>query len=182
MGRAHARPLAEKSREVSVEEHQAEGTGQVRFAVLTVSDTRTTETDESGQLIIELVQSDFHVAAKRALCKDDASAVADLVHSVCGEPDVDVLVITGGTGLTNRDTTYEAVKGLYDIEIPGFGELFRALSFEEVGAAAMLSRASAGVVRGRPVFSLPGSTKAVRLAMERLILPEIGHVLQQLRK
>ena len=167
---------------MSVDEHRAEAPGQVRFAVLTVSDTRTKDTDESGQLIIELVQASFHVAAVRALCKDEPEKVQKLVKKACSEEGVDCLVITGGTGIAKRDSTYEAVRELYDLEIPGFGELFRYLSYEDIGAAAMLSRASAGLVDGRPVFSLPGSAAAVRLAMEKLILPEIGHVLAQAGK
>ena len=147
-----------------------------------VSDTRSRETDESGALIIELVQSAFHVAALRALCKDEPEEVKKLVTHACSTADVDVLIVTGGTGISKRDSTYEAIRGLYDVEIPGFGELFRSLSYEEIGAAAMLSRASSGVVKGCPVFSLPGSSAAVKLAMEKLILPEIGHVLAQLGK
>jgi molybdenum cofactor biosynthesis protein B len=167
---------------MSADSHRADAPSQVRFAVLTVSDTRTKETDESGQLVIELVQSAFHVAAARALCKDEPEAVTALVRDACGREGVDTLVITGGTGLGRRDTTHRAVRELYEREIPGFGELFRVLSYEEVGAAAMLSLASAGLVNGRPVFSLPGSPKAVRLAMTRLILPEIGHLLGVLAK
>jgi molybdenum cofactor biosynthesis protein B len=167
---------------MSVDEHRAEAPEQVRFAVLTVSDTRTKENDESGQLIIELVQAAFHVAAVRALCKDDPAKVQELVKKATTQEGVDCLVITGGTGIARRDSTYEAVRELYDLEIPGFGELFRALSYEDIGPAAMLSRASAGLVNGRPVFSLPGSAAAVGLAMNKLILPEIGHVLAQARK
>ena len=167
---------------MSVEEHKAEAPEQVRFAVLTVSDTRTKETDESGSLIIEMVGGAFHVAAVRALCKDDPPAVQKLVQQATTQDGVDTLVITGGTGISKRDSTYEAVRELYELEMTGFGELFRSLSYEDIGPAAMLSRASAGVVNGRPVWSLPGSAAAVSLAMEKLILPEIGHVLAQLRK
>ena len=159
--------------------HRAEEPSRVRFAVLTVSDTRTKETDESGQLIIELVQSGFHVAALRAICKDDPAEVTKLVKKACSEEGVDCLVITGGTGIAKRDSTPSVVRNLYDVELPGFGELFRSLSFEEIGPAAMLSRASAGVSSGRPVFSLPGAASAVKLAMDRLILPDIGHVVAQ---
>jgi molybdenum cofactor biosynthesis protein B len=165
---------------VSAEEHRSQGPEQVRFAVLTVSDTRTKETDESGQLIIEMIQSAFHVAAVRALCKDEPEEVKRLVAQACGTEGVHALIVTGGTGIAQRDTTYDAVRALYEVEIPGFGELFRMLSYEDIGAAAMLSRASAGVVAGRPVFSLPGSAAAVRLAVDKLILPEIGHVIAQL--
>lgn len=166
---------------MSAEEHRADAPGVLRFAVLTVSDTRTKDDDESGQLIIELVQAAFHEVTGRALCKDDPEAIRDLVRKACAREDVEVLVVTGGTGFSRRDATPKVMEELYDQVIPGFGELFRMLSFQEVGAAAMLSRASAGVVAGRPVFSLPGSASAVRLAMEKLVLPEIPHLLQQLR-
>lgn len=167
---------------MSADEHRSEAPAHVRFAVLTVSDTRTKETDESGQLIIELVHAAFHAAVARALCKDEPAQVAALVRDATAQQGVDVLVVTGGTGLSRRDSTYDAIRGLYETEIPGFGELFRMLSHQEIGAAAMLSRASAGIVNGKPVFSVPGSASAVRLAMTRLILPEVGHLLAQVRK
>jgi molybdenum cofactor biosynthesis protein B len=165
---------------MSVHEHRREAPSQVRFAVLTVSDTRTLETDESGLLVIELVQAAFHVAAARAICKDEPDAVVALVREACGREGVDCLVITGGTGFSRRDVTVDALRALFEPEIPGFGELFRMLSFQEIGPAAMLSRAAAGVVNGRPVFALPGSSAAVRLALTRLILPEVGHLIAQL--
>ena len=149
---------------MSAEEHRRQAPEQVRFALLTVSDTRTLETDESGQLIIELITAAFHVAAFRAICKDEPEEVRALVQQACSADGVDALVVTGGTGISKRDATYEAIRDLHDVEIPGFGELFRYLSYKEIGAASMLSRASAGVVAGRPVFSLPGSAAAVRLA------------------
>ena len=164
------------------EEHRAEGPERIRFAVLTVSDTRTKETDEGGQLVIELIQAAFHAATARALCKDDTAAITALVNDACSREDVDVLVVTGGTGLSKRDTTHDALARAYEVAIPGFGELFRALSFDEIGAAAMLSRASAGIVKGKPVFSLPGSPGAIRLGMTRLVLPEAGHLLAQLAR
>lgn len=166
---------------MAADEHRRDAPSQVRFAVLTVSDTRTKETDESGQLIIELVHAAFHAAVARALCPDDPQKVQALVKDATSKEGVDALVVTGGTGFSRRDSTHDAIDALYDARLPGFGELFRMLSFEEIGAAAMLSRASAGIVNGRPVFSLPGSSGAVRLAMTRLILPEIGHLLAQLR-
>ena len=161
---------------MSVDEHRAEAPEQVRFAVLTVSDTRTKETDESGSLIIEMVTGAFHVAAVRALCKDDPPAVQALVKQATTQEGVDCLVITGGTGIARRDSTYEAVRELYELEIPGFGELFRSLSYEDIGSAAILSRAVAGLKQGKVVFVIPGSRGAVRLAMEKLIIPELGHL------
>ena len=167
---------------MSVHEHRSEAPKQIRFGVLTISDTRSLETDESGSLILELIGAAGHATTARALCKDDPGQVIRLVSEACGRPDVDVVVLTGGTGLSTRDATFEAMSELYRPSVPGFGELFRMLSFEEIGAASMLSRASAGIVDGKPVFSLPGSKAAVRLAMERLILPEAGHLLAQLAR
>jgi len=166
---------------VSVSEHRAAGASPARVAVLTVSDTRTLDTDESGRLAEELCRAAGHDVVARLLCRDEPERVRALVAEACERADVDAVVVTGGTGLAARDATFEALASLYEVVIPGFGELFRMLSWEEIGAAAMLSRASAGVVRGRPVFSLPGSRAAVRLALEKLVLPELGHALAQLR-
>ena len=167
---------------MSVKEHRQAAPRRVRFAVLTVSDTRTLDDDESGRLIVELVAAASHVATARTICKDEPADVARLVHEACARDDVDAVVLTGGTGFARRDSTHATLRELYQPEIPGFGELFRMLSFEEIGAAAMMSRASAGVVDGKPVFSLPGSKAAVRLGMSRLVLPETGHVLEQLAR
>lgn len=167
---------------MSHQQHRNEAPILVRFAVLTVSDTRTLETDESGMAILDLVGAASHVASVRAVCKDEPADVARLVREACSREDVDLVVLSGGTGLSSRDSTFEAISELYQKPLPGFGELFRMLSFGEIGAAAMLSRASAGIVDGKPVFSLPGSTPAVRLAMTRLILPEAGHLLAQLAR
>ena len=167
---------------MSVHEHREETPRPIRFGILTISDTRTLETDESGRLMMELIEAAGHRTAARALCKDDPGQVVDLVRDACANPEVEIVVLTGGTGLSRRDSTFEAVSELYQPLVPGFGELFRMLSFEEIGAASMLSRASAGIVDGKPVFSLPGSRAAVRLGMERLILPEAGHLLAQLAR
>lgn len=167
---------------MSVHAHREEAPRRIRFAALTISDTRTLETDESGKLLVELVEFAGHAATARALCRDEPGQVIELVRDACARPDVDAVVLTGGTGLTRRDTTFEALSEIYRPALPGFGELFRMLSFEEIGAASMLSRASAGIVDGKPVFSLPGSRAAVRLGMERLILPEAGHLLAQLAR
>lgn len=167
---------------MSVHEHRKEAPRRIHFGVLTISDTRTLETDESGRLILELIDGAGHATTARAICKDEPGEVVGLVSEACGRADVDVVVLTGGTGLSRRDATFEAMCELYNPSVPGFGELFRMLSFEEIGAASMLSRASAGIVDGKPVFSLPGSRAAVRLGMERLILPEAGHFLAQLAR
>ena len=149
--------------------------------VLTVSDTRTLDTDTSGARICELLAADGHTVAARAILPDDPEPVRAHVRRLVVEG-VEAVIITGGTGLAPRDNTYEVVDGLLDKRIDGFGELFRALSFAEIGTAAMLSRATAGIVGRTVVFALPGSPAACRLALSRLILPELPHLVAQLKK
>ena len=165
---------------MGVEEHRKTAVTGVRCAVLTVSDTRAMETDVSGRTIVELLESAGHVVAKRQILRDDPKDVHEAVLGQIGG--VDAVISTGGTGITSRDSTYEAIAGLFEKRIDGFGELFRMLSYAEIGSAAMLTRACAGVARGTAVFILPGSENAVRLAMTRLILPELGHVVRELRR
>ncbi len=154
--------------------HQQHHGRRVRCAVITVSDTRTAENDSSGRRIQELLGTHGHSVEHYQLLKDDPGLIAAALRSV---PEAaEVIIINGGTGLAHRDTTFEAVSRLLDKEMTGFGELFRMLSYQQIGSAAMLSRATAGVVRNHVVFSLPGSTAAVELAMTKLILPELGHV------
>ena len=161
-------------------EHRKEAVTGVRCAVITISDTRKPETDVSGRTIVELLEAEGHVVAKRQILRDEPKDVHDAVIAQLGG--VDVIITTGGTGITSRDSTYEAVVGLFDKRLDGFGEIFRMLSYGEIGSAAMLSRACAGVARGTAIFILPGSENAVRLAMTKLILPEIGHVVRELRR
>lgn len=142
--------------------------------MITVSDTRTEQNDTSGERIRQLLGEHGHKASWYRIVKDEPALIAELVNSAPAT--VAVLICNGGTGIARRDTTYEAIQGLLDKEIPGFGELFRMLSFAEIGAAAMLSRATAGVAGERVVFSLPGSTAAVELAMTKLILPQLAHI------
>jgi molybdenum cofactor biosynthesis protein B len=165
---------------MGVSEHRKEAVKGVRCAVLTISDTRKPETDVSGRTIVELLEADGHVVAKRQILRDEPKDVHDAVIAQLGG--VDVIITTGGTGITSRDSTYEAVVGLFEKRLDGFGEIFRMLSYGEIGSAAMLSRACAGVARGTAVFILPGSEHAVRLALTKLILPEIGHVVRELRR
>jgi molybdenum cofactor biosynthesis protein B len=165
---------------VSVSEHRKTAVTAVRCAVLTISDTRALETDVSGRLVVELLEGAGHVVAKRQILRDEPMDVHETVVAHLGA--VDALITTGGTGITSRDSTYEAIAGLLEKRLDGFGELFRALSYEEIGSAAMLSRAVAGVARGTAVFILPGSEHAVRLGMTKLILPELGHVVRELRR
>jgi len=168
------------NRHVSVERHRKDAPASVRCAVLTISDTRTERTDASGDAIAEALTHAGHAVTKRAIVRDDPDAVRDWVRAAAG--DVAVIVTTGGTGITSRDSTYEALVGLLDKRLDGFGELFRMLSYEQIGSAAMLSRACAGTIGSTAVFALPGAKRAVELAMEKLILPEIGHVVGELRR
>ncbi|GGO02047.1 MogA/MoaB family molybdenum cofactor biosynthesis protein [Saccharibacillus kuerlensis] len=161
---------------------ETEGLG-IRLAVLTVSDTRTKETDKSGQRIIQLAEEFGMEIAKYILCTDDAEAIHSIVAGWLLDPEIDAVITTGGTGISLRDVTLEAVRPLFHKELDGFGELFRYLSFaEDIGTKAVLSRATAGTAGEKAVFVLPGSTGAVTLAMRRIILPEIAHILHELTK
>jgi molybdenum cofactor biosynthesis protein B len=160
-------------------EHKAAAPAVVRCYVLTVSDTRTGETDTSGRAIVELLGAAGHQVAGRSIVKDDAELDRNVVERQLANPDVQVIITTGGTGITSRDSTFEVVTGMLHKTLDGFGELFRMLSYEQIGSAAMMSRACAGLAAGHIVVSLPGSEAAVRLAMERLLIPELGHLVQQ---
>jgi molybdenum cofactor biosynthesis protein B len=160
--------------------HRDRDASGVACAVVTVSDTRTVENDGSGRRIQELLHKHGHAVVDYRIIKDEPELIAAGLRSIPAE--AAVVLINGGTGLARRDTTYEAIRRMLDKEISGFGELFRILSYEQIGAAAMLSRATAGVIGTRVVFSLPGSTAAVELAMTKLILPELGHVVGLVRE
>ncbi len=157
-------------------EHRAKGRTSVGCAVLTVSDTRTPETDTSGARARALLEGAGHTVAAYAILPDEPAQIRAWIEARLAEPAVQAVIVNGGTGLAPRDTTYEAVTGLLEKQLDGFGELFRMLSFQEIGAAAMLSRAVAGVVRGRVLVSVPGSTAAVDLALSKLVVPELGHM------
>ena len=148
----------------------------VACAVVTVSDTRTPETDESGARIRTALEDAGHRVVSYAILPDDPSRIRAHVQVVLGDPTVQAVIVNGGTGIAPRDTTYEALSALLDKRLDGFGELFRMLSWEQVGSAAMLSRAAAGIARGKILASLPGSPDAVGLAMDRLLVPELGHM------
>lgn len=147
---------------------------------MTISDTRTPATDSSGDAIAGLLAANGHEIRLRTLVKDEPAAVQHAIRSNLAS--AQVVITTGGTGITSRDSTHEAISQLLEKRIEGFGELFRMLSFQEIGAAAMLSRACAGTIGKTAVFALPGSESAVRLGMTRLILPEIGHVVRELSR
>ena len=164
------------------QEHRAYGPDRLGFAALTVSDSRTAEDDGSGDAIERLARAAGHDLVERRIVPDEIVEIRAAAGELLRRDDVDVLVLSGGTGFSPRDLTLEAAAPLLERRVDGFGELFRLLSYQEIGAAAMLSRAAAGVIGGRAVFVLPGSPKAVTLAMERLILPEAGHLLGQARR
>ncbi|MEE2665489.1 MAG: molybdenum cofactor biosynthesis protein B [Myxococcota bacterium] len=156
--------------------HRRDALLSVPTAVVTVSDTRTLETDKGGALVAELLEGGGHAVASREIVKDDPAAIRTALAAALAADGVRAVILTGGTGVAPRDVTPESVQPLLEREVPGFGELFRTLSYEDIGSAALLSRALAGLARGRVIFVLPGSSGAVRLAMERLILPELGHL------
>ncbi|MGJ9384866.1 MogA/MoaB family molybdenum cofactor biosynthesis protein [Salipaludibacillus sp. CF4.18] len=168
---------------MSVEEHKKEAPKSVSCMILTVSDTRTRVTDKSGTIMKEmLVEAGFKVAAHR-IVKDDYTSIQEQIRYADLDKNIEALLINGGTGITFRDTTYEAVSSMLDKDLPGFGEIFRYLSFEkDIGSAAMLSRAIAGVRGETAVFSTPGSSGAVKLAMKELIIPELAHVIREINK
>ncbi|HEX4961124.1 MAG TPA: molybdenum cofactor synthesis domain-containing protein [Thermoanaerobaculia bacterium] len=167
---------------MSAEQHRRLAPAVLGFAVLTVSDSRGPEDDVGGRTIREMAEAYGHRIEDSTLVRDEVSAIRAAVRAMLARPGVDVVVATGGTGFSPRDLTLEAVAPLFDRPVEGFGELFRMLSYEQVGAAAMLSRAAAGLIGDRAVFLLPGSPKAVKLAMEKLILPEAAHLISQARR
>ena len=163
-------------------EHKARAPRSITCYVLTVSDTRTPATDTSGQAIRDLLEADGHVIMGSAIVRDEPDDVAARVTAALDDARVQAIITTGGTGVTSRDGTYEAVNRLLEKRLDGFGELFRMLSYQQIGPAAMLSRATAGTARRKAIFVLPGSEDAVTLAMTRLILPELTHVVQQVSR
>lgn len=168
----------------STQQHRAEGSrrGPVACAILTVSDTRTPETDTSGQAMRERLEAAGHSVVFYRIVKDEPDQIDALLDEIVDATAAQVILLNGGTGISHRDTTYDALARKLEKTLPGFGELFRMLSYAEIGAAAMLSRATAGVYRSRLIFSTPGSSNAVKLAMDRLIVPELEHLAWELVK
>jgi len=166
----------------SVAKHRESAPEKVRVAVLTVSDTRTPETDTGGDAVQGALEGAGHAVVDRTIVRDDAARIRTALVNALARADVDAVVTSGGTGISTRDTTYEVVDRMIEKRLDGFGEIFRMLSYEEIGAAAIMSRAVAGAVGTKLVASLPGSRNAVRLAMEKLLVPEIAHVVFELRK
>jgi molybdenum cofactor biosynthesis protein B len=162
--------------------HRAYAPEKLRCAILTVSDSRDAKSDGSGAVIEAALGAAGHTIALREILRDDRAAIHEWVLRCVARSDIDAVLVTGGTGVSPRDQTIEAVEPLLQRQLPGFGEIFRALSFEEIGPAAMLSRALAGTVERTAVFVMPGSRGAVKLALERLIVPELPHLIGQLRR
>ena len=154
----------------------------INIALLTISDSRTIENDKSGNLLQERIISIGHNLKERNIIKDDFKLIKQTFINLSNDPLIDAIISTGGTGLTGRDSTPEAVIELSEKMIDGFGELFRALSYQEIGSSAMLTRACAGTALGKILISIPGSENAVRLAMEKLILPELGHLVREVSR
>lgn len=165
----------------STQQHREAAPEVLRIAILTVSDSRTLETDKSGHYLEQSMQGAGHQIASRAIVKDEVDQIRNTVLQLSNDERLDAVLLTGGTGLSPRDVTPDAVTPLLDAEIPGFGELFRMLSYQEIGAASMLSRAMAGRRGKLLIFCLPGSTNAVRLAAEKLLVPELPHLVHHSR-
>ena len=166
---------------MAVHEHKNKAHRTVRCAIITLSDTRDETTDKSGKRIKDLLAEQNQPVTSYQILKDEPDQITAAVRDLLAQPDVDVIITNGGTGIAPRDTTFEAIQGLLEKEIPGFGEMFRMLSYKDIGPAAMLTRATAGVAQGKVIISLPGSTGAVELGMTKLVLPELGHMLFLLR-
>jgi molybdopterin adenylyltransferase len=158
------------------ETHRATAPQSVACAVITVSDTRTAENDTGGGAVISLLETAGHRLVAREIVRDEPDVIRNVIERYSGRTDVDAILLTGGTGLSSRDQTYETVTAMFTKRIDGYGELFRMLSYQEIGAAAMLSRAVGGLIGSKIVLTMPGSPAAVSLAMEKLILPELAHL------
>jgi molybdenum cofactor biosynthesis protein B len=166
----------------TTDQHRQAAPQAVRCAVVTVSDTRTLATDRGGELIVTFLESAGHESVRREIVPDEPQRIRSLIGELTAAADVDAVLVTGGTGIAGRDQTFETISQMLTKPMPGYGELFRMLSFDEIGPAAMLSRAIGGVVGHAVVLTMPGSPAAVRLAMEKLILPELGHLVYEARK
>jgi molybdopterin adenylyltransferase len=166
----------------STTQHRCESPKSVRCSVVTISDTRTLETDRGGALIVEMLSAAGHQVGERHIVPDDPAKIDPLVRKLADPDATDAILMTGGTGIAARDRTFETVSALLTKAMPGYGELFRMLSYDDIGPAAMLSRAIGGVRNNVVVLTMPGSVAAVRLAMEKLIVPEIGHLVYEARK
>ncbi len=164
------------------EEHKSQGPPSVRCAVITVSDTRTLETDTGGQAVVTRLTAAGHAVVQRDILPDEPDRMRPLLADLSQRGDIDAILLTGGTGITSRDQTFETVSALLTRPLPGYGEVFRMLSFQEIGPAAILSRAVGGLIGRTVVLTMPGSPAAVRLAMEKIIVPELPHLVREARR
>jgi len=167
---------------LGTEEHRKRAVASVDCAVITVSDSRTEDTDESGKLIKELLNKAGHKTVRYSIVRDEVKSIQETLRECIEDDRIAAIIMNGGTGTSSRDGTIEAIQHYSERLLPGFGELFRSLSYEEVGAAAMLSRAMAFVSEGKAIFAIPGSPNAVKLATEKLISPELGHLISEIRR
>ncbi|MDF0672751.1 MAG: MogA/MoaB family molybdenum cofactor biosynthesis protein [Nitrospira sp.] len=166
----------------SHQEHKDHAPSSIGCVVITCSDTRTPETDSSGRLIQKLLEGQGHSVAAYHIVRDEPEQIQFRIAQSTANEEVRVIIVNGGTGISRRDSTFEALDGMLQKRLDGFGEIFRLLTYQEIGPSAMMSRATAGIIDGRVLFSIPGSENAVRLAMEKLILPELGHLVRELTK
>ena len=163
-------------------EHKVDAPKSIGCMVITCSDTRTAETDTSGFRIMHMLKDSGHEVVAYHLVKDEPSKIKAKIKTAVANKKIQAIIINGGTGISRRDSTFEAVDAMLEKRLDGFGEVFRYLTYQEIGSPAILSRATAGIIKGRVLFSTPGSENAVRLAMEKLILPELGHLVKELTK
>lgn len=164
------------------QEHKAHAPDHIGCMVITCSDTRTPDTDRSGGLIQAMLGEQGHRVIAYRVVRDDPAEIRQAIETGVAHRDVQAVIVNGGTGIARRDSTFEAIDGLLEKRLDGFGEIFRYLTFQEIGSSAIMSRATAGLFKNRVIFSTPGSEGAVRLAMERLILPELGHIVREISK
>src|SRR3989338_3256426 len=165
---------------MSHEEHKAKAPKSVSCAVITVSDSRTPENDDSGKSIIKLLEKNNHEIINYSIIKDNKKSINEKINQLIHNKKINAIITNGGTGIAKKDVTIEAIKPLFEKELAGFSSLFAKLSYDTIGSAAVLSRAAAGIVNKKIIFCLPGSPEAVELAMNKLILPEIGHIVKHL--
>jgi molybdenum cofactor biosynthesis protein B len=166
----------------TADEHKSHVPKSIGCMVITCSDTRTPETDTSGQLIQKLLKEQGHTVVTYHLVKDEPAKIKAKIKVAVADKNVQAIIVNGGTGISRRDSTFEAVDAMLEKRLVGFGEIFRYLTYQDIGSPAIMSRATAGIIKGRVLFSTPGSENAVRMAMEKLILPELGHLVKELTK
>ena len=179
---SHSHEPAHQHGSTAPAEHKARGPASISCGIITCSDTRTPETDKSGQLIRKFLAKEGHGVDAYHVVKDEPADVQQLVQELGKNAALGAIIINGGTGISQRDSTFEAVDGLLEKRLVGFGEIFRYLSYKDIGSPAILSRATAGLYQGKVIFSIPGSSGAVRLAMEALIIPELPHIVGEMQK